>query len=165
MTQQSSQPLTPKSYLAINKMLHAMFLAAMIGFAVVMSVLTDSWQIILDFSDIFLIIVPIVAMSCLMLSRVLFNKKLETVQSLTDLKSKMERYQTARLIMYALIEGPAFLSLVWFSISENAFFLLIALGLIIYFITLKPTSHSIETDLHLTPTMRQQFKNLNEPIV
>ena len=164
MTLQPSQPLTPKSYLAINKMLHTMFLAAMIGFAVVASVLTDSWQIVLDFSDIFTIIVPVVAVSGLVLSRVVFNKKLETVQSLTDLKSKMERYQTARLIMYALIEGPALLALVLFLNSENAFFLLIALGLIIYFITLKPTSHSIEADLHLTPSMRQQFRNLNEPI-
>ncbi|MCK7590742.1 hypothetical protein M0G43_09165 [Subsaxibacter sp. CAU 1640] len=165
MTQQPKQPLTPKGYVAINKMLHTMFLTAMIGFAVVVSVLTDSWQIVLDFSDIFMIIVPIVAVSGLMLSRVVFNKQLETVQSLTDLKSKMERYQTARLIMYALIEGPALFALVLFLNSENAFFLLIALGMILYFIILKPTSHGVETDLHLTPAMRQQFRNQNEAIL
>jgi hypothetical protein len=94
----------------------------------------------------------------------LYQLNISKLKDKHSLKEKLSGYQSAKIIKYALIEGPAFFSIVIALNTENSYFLTIAAALIGYLYFQKPTKEQIESDLELTGKMRSQFQKMDEPV-
>ena len=110
-------------------------------------------------NNVFIYIVPITAALGYFSSQFIFRKQLGSIKRESTLDSKLSRYQTASIVRYALIEAPAFLALIAYFLSGNALHLVIAIALLLYFFSLRPTSLKMMNQIPFTSEEEQQFKN------
>lgn len=115
-------------------------------------------------NDIFIYVFPLIALAGVFASKFLFNLFIKNLKSHETLQAKLAGYQTASLIKFALIEGPAFLNIVWFSQSGNLLYLTIGGVLILFLFMQRPKAEKIETELELNSEHKRQFQKLDEPI-
>lgn len=140
----------PKPFLQTLSMLHiGLFigLVAFTGFAYYTgdTLKTESYPN----GDVFLYLVPIGAIVGYFFSNYMFKNMVDKIPEKLPLQSKLSRYQSASLIKYAILEAPAFLTLFAFLQSSHALYLTIAVTLIIYFFTQRPTEEKIIKALSL----------------
>jgi hypothetical protein len=115
-------------------------------------------------NDIFIYIFPVIALAGIFASKVLYRLFLNPLKQKEQLQDKLAGLQSASFIQYALIEGPAFLNIIWFSQTGNLLYLTIGAVLLIYLFTLRPTKTKIENDLELKGEHKRQFNKGNEPL-
>ncbi|GMN10548.1 hypothetical protein MTsPCn9_24760 [Croceitalea sp. MTPC9] len=115
-------------------------------------------------NDIFIYIFPMIALAGIFASKVLYRLFLNPLKQKEQLRDKLAGLQSASLIQYALIEGPAFLNIVWFSQTGNLLYLTVGGVLLIYLFILRPTKTKIENDLELKGEHKRQFNKGNEPL-
>ena len=115
-------------------------------------------------NDIFIYIFPMIALAGIFASKVLYRLFLNPLKQKEQLLDKLAGLQSASLIQYALVEGPALLNIVWFSQTGNLLFLTVGGVLLIYLFILRPTKTKIENDLELKDEHKRQFNKGNEPL-
>ncbi|SHG84992.1 hypothetical protein [Flagellimonas flava] len=158
-------PTTPNKFIKTLTIIHLALMTGPILFGFV--AYSQAKDAILDYSDseqIFLIVVPILALSGIFMGNLLFNQILRSSSKESGLQGKLARFQIASILRYALIEGPAFLGVVVFFITENLTYLYIAAVLILYLYLLRPTKDKIERGLKLRGADRDQFNRLDQPV-
>lgn len=157
--------MTPNSFVKTLTLIHSVLIMGLVTFAGV-SLYLGNGEINFDFNteDTFLIILPVLAITALVLSRIIPQKLLESTKETQDLRKILTQYQTASIIKYALIEGPALVGIVMFMSTSNAAFLAISGVLIIYLLLQKPTKTKIENELKLRGEPRNQFMKYDEKI-
>ena len=101
-------------------------------------------------ADIFTYLVPIVAAVGYFASKALFQKLINTIAHNGGPQNKLGRYQLASIIKYALLEVPTILALIAYYLNSNMLHLVIALCLIIYFFSQRPTRKKVLDDLKLS---------------
>lgn len=109
-------------------------------------------------SDFFIYLVPIVALMGYFASKTLFQKMIAAIALDHETKAKLGKYQTASLIKYALLEGPALLSFFAFMQERNALYLAIGIGLCLLLAFERPTKKNLEQQLPLTWEEKQSLK-------
>lgn len=114
----------------------------------------------MDKEDIFIYIVPLLAVAGYFASQFLFKKLLSGIEKEDELQAKLVKYQAASLIKYALIEGPAFVALFAYYGNGNALHLVIAIALMVYQFAQKPTATKLTKELPLTLEEQKQFDTL-----
>ncbi|RDY58879.1 hypothetical protein [Flagellimonas nanhaiensis] len=117
-----------------------------------------------DTEDVFLIVVPVFAISGLFLSDFIFRQLIKKIPSKDSLRQKLARYQSASIIKYALLEGPAIFGAVAFFNTQNLAYLLIAGILVLYLALQYPTKDKIERNLNLRGEEKSQFNRPNQPL-
>ncbi|MBO0322693.1 hypothetical protein J0X14_10330 [Muricauda sp. CAU 1633] len=163
--QDTKNSFTPASYVKILSFLHLGILATPLILAVFFYFqIQDTHLSFSNSDDIFLAIVPIIAVGSIFLSDFLFRKMVKNISNAMGLKEKLARFQTACIISYALIEGAALFSIVIFYNTQNFAYLFIGLFLLFYLYLKKPTKDKIEHQLNLQGAQKAQFNRLNEPI-
>jgi len=110
-------------------------------------------------NDIFIYVVPLAALMGYFASKALFQRMLSAITIADETSSKIATYQTASLVKYALIEGPAFLALIAFMLNGNALHLSIGIGLWLLLAYDRPTKAKLARDLPLTMEEKQQLNN------
>ena len=100
--------------------------------------------------DVFLFVVPIMAVGCFALSAFLFKKNLSIAVNKATLKEKLMAYQTAFIVRFAPLEGASLFGIVCFMQTGNLLFIIISGLLALYFLSLRPTKDKIENDLNLS---------------
>lgn len=113
-------------------------------------------------NDIFIYIFPIIGLGGIFASKVIYRLFLNPLKQKENLRDKLAGLQSASLIQYALIEGPAFLNIIWFSQTGNLLYLTIGGVLLIYLFILRPNKAKIENDLELKGEHKRQFHKGNE---
>lgn len=93
--------------------------------------------------DVFLIVVPILALFSIFSGIQLFKKRVENTYPNQGLQTKLGIYQTALIIQWALLEGAALFSVVAFLLSANFLFMLIAIFLLILLFNAKPSKDNL----------------------
>lgn len=139
-----------KSYFKTLKLLHLSLVAGLSIFLVLAVVQGNGFQADLSNTSTFLYLVPIVALLGYFGSQVLFKKMLAKIAHSDSLNQKLQRFQSALLVKYALIEAPAFFSLFAYYITGNALPLVIAACLLAYLFVQRPTKEKLETSLRLS---------------
>lgn len=114
--------------------------------------------------DIFIYIFPLIALVAIFTSKVVYRTFLKPLKQKEHLRDKLAGLQSASLIQYALIEGPAFLNIIWFGQTGNLLYLTIGGVLLIYLFILRPTKTNIENDLELKGEHKRQFNRFDEAI-
>jgi hypothetical protein len=157
-------PQTPATFLRNITIIHLALAAGQVLFGAV--VLSISKRIIInvrDTHDPMVYLVPLLAITCFILSNFLFKKVLSTaIKPDSTLRQKLLYYQTALIIRLALLEGPSLFGIVAFFLTGSLFFLLISAFLVGYFIYIRPTKGNIEEVLELNYEEKEVFSRREE---
>lgn len=113
----------------------------------------------MDNQNLFLYIVPVFALLGYFGSQFVFKNILSKIRTDAKLDEKLNTYQTASIIKYALIEGPAFLAIVAYNSSGNALPLVIGICLILYLAVQRPNLEKIIENLPLTLEEKRKLEN------
>ena len=153
--------LTAKGFIKTISIIHLALMSGLLLFGTYVYLQNNEWELILSNSnDIFFFIVPVLAISGILLGNYLYKKQIDTLSNNNSLKGKLVGFQTASLIKYALIEGPAFLGIRVSMNNGNLLYLIISTGLIAYFFTQRPTREKIERDLNLNRELKDEFRKM-----
>jgi hypothetical protein len=87
----------------------------------------------------------------------LYNKRLQSIPDETDVNTRLNLYRAAFLLRCACIEGPGFLSVMFFMLTGNYIFAGIAGLLILLLISNYPKRDKIATILELTEDEKVNF--------
>jgi hypothetical protein len=115
--------------------------------------------------DIFVYIFPLIALGGIFAGNFIFKKLLSNIKKNENLQHKLAGYQTASLVKFALLEGPAFLNIIWFSQTGNLLYLTIGMVLVLFLFMQRPTKIKVESDLELIGEHKRQFNRLDDPIL
>jgi hypothetical protein len=98
-----------------------------------------------------------VALSSFIASNFIFKQLLNNIAQKNTLREKLMAYQSALIVRYALLEGASLFGIVCYLLTGNLLFLLISGGLVLYFVTIRPTKSSIQNDLNLSYEDQTEF--------
>lgn len=99
--------------------------------------------------DVFIWIIPAVAVAGLASSILIFRVKIRIARSIEDFKPRLLAYQRALIISWALLEGPALLAAIAYLISGEMFFFYIAVMLIVILFFSRASRQKLVVDLQL----------------
>ena len=150
--------MRPKSFKTTLSIIHFALLAGIVLFLVFVYLQNQSFKIDTDSSDVFIYIIPIVAAMGYFGSLFIFKKIVDAITREAILENKLKKYYTASIIKYALIEGPTMIAIVAYYLSCNVLHLIIALSLLVYLFTQRPTNEKITKELKLN---REEEKQLD----
>ncbi len=157
--------ITPKKMITTLTFIHLSFVSMLVIFAAAIYIIGEEWLFNFGSMDFgFPYFVPIAAIAGLILSDFLFKKLLKALESKNGLLGKLRGYQSAVLVKYALIEGPALLAVISAFMSGNLAYLAIGALLIFYFVLQRPTMLKVGSDLKLSGELKSQFEKQDEPI-
>jgi len=143
-----------------NNLIYNYLLIAQAAFAGIVFTISDNRIIITNFkNDMLLIILPVFAVFAIFGADFLFKKLIAVASTKNTLLEKLNVFRTASMIRYALVEAPTLFAIVRYLTEGNLLYLIIAVGLIIYFITLKPTAKRIIEALNLTYQEKSEFES------
>lgn len=154
--------MKPKSFIKKLAIIHGSLCVGLAIFAAFAYFHNGSFAVGTDSTDVFIYIVPIVAMAGYFGSKLVYQKLLRNLHQEESLKTKLQRYQLAAILKYALLEGPAFLALIAYYYSGNALHLVIALSLVVYVFFQRPTLKKLKSELPLRLEEEKEFYTLNQ---
>ena len=114
--------------------------------------------------DFFIYVFPLIGLIGVLASAFMFKTLTKNIAEKSSLQEKLAAFQSASLIRYALLEGPALLNLVWFSKTGNLLYLTVAGVLVLLLVLQRPTRLKIDRELQLKGEHKRQFNRLDEPI-
>lgn len=157
--------LTPQKFLKSLSLIHLALAFGLILFAGVTVFLNSGKETAIRYTDdVFVNVLPVLALVCILTSITLFKKQLITLQSKDSLKDKLKGYQSAFIVRLALLEGPCLFGIVCYLVTGNFFHLIVAGLIILYFISLRPGKEKVETDLKLSHEQQVQFEKSEESL-
>ncbi len=109
-------------------------------------------------SDVMFFIVPLLAIVGIFAGNYLYENNIKGLASKNTLREKLSGFQSASIIKYALLEGPALLGIVDFMKDGNQYFLIISLILLAWLIAQRPTRDKVERDLKLEGSLKSEFQ-------
>lgn len=145
--------------------MHLSFFAAMFFFAGLSYFLNQNH--VLDFENIettYLIALVLLSLFGIFGGQTVKRKNIEKASNSSSLRQKLGTYQTASLINYAFIEGPALFGIVLYLQTSEFIYLLVALILMMYFLTLRPTKEKISKSLQLNREHQMEFNKENQEL-
>lgn len=164
--QNNTPPITSKSFLRTFTIIHLALVAGVLVFGIMSYMLTKNQILSFTYSgDVMFYVVPFMAITGILAGNYLYKNIISGLASKNTLKEKLSGFQTASIIKYVLLEGPAFLSIVAFSNEGNQYFLTIALLLLGWLILQRPTRDKVEKDLMLEGSLKSEFQQENKPLV
>ncbi|MEC7265155.1 MAG: hypothetical protein VXW38_15555 [Bacteroidota bacterium] len=156
---------TPAGFLKIMSFLHLGITATPIILGILFYTQSQGAQMNFDTSgDMFMAIVPVVAIGSIFLGDLIFKKMLGSLPKGSSLRDKLAKFQTASIIKFALLEGAALFAIVIFSNTQNLTYLIIGAFLIFYLLLQRPTKDKIERILDLRGEEKAEFNQMNEPL-
>ncbi len=148
----------PKLALKTLKVLHSAFCLSILVFSVVVYFVTDDHSFFnTEGMNALYYGIPILAVLLIYGSKGVYANALSKIPNDMPLEQKISNYSTANIIRYAMIEGPAFLCVAVSFMSGSLLFLIIALCILLYLYSIKPTKAKLIEDLNLNFEERKQF--------
>jgi len=151
MAYYQTQPQSPKTILKTLPIIHIALLLGQVLFCIV--VFTTQKQTpkfnISTTADPFLFVVPVMAIASFATSNFLFRQQLTIAAGKPTVAQKIQSYQAASIVRFALLEGASLFGIVTYLLTGNLLFISISGLIILYFIFIRPTKDKIVSDLNL----------------
>lgn len=144
--------LTSKSYFTSLKIIH-FALTAGIAFFLLIAIglqFTGFEPELKEMEMILLGITVFAAISGIFTGNLLFRKRLEQLVEQKSLEKKLLGYQSALSLKYALVEGPAFFTIVAYLMTANIMFPVITVLLVFTMVLFAPRKDKLISDLNLS---------------
>ncbi len=94
-------------------------------------------------------IIPVAAVSLILMGRFLFSQRLQQIGSETDETSRWNQYRAAVIVRMALTEGASLICIVIGYVSKESWLLDMALLIIVYFNFLNPKRDTVIRDMNI----------------
>ena len=104
-------------------------------------------------------VTAVAATSGIFAGNMIFRKRLEQLVELKNLNEKLTGYQSALIVKYALIEGPAFFTVVAYLLTTNVLFPVIAVFLVVVMVLSAPRKDKLISDLNFSTKETSVFEN------
>lgn len=111
-----------------------------------------------------LIAVPLFALAGIFASNIVFKQKLKIIAEHNNLKEKMIIYRSAIIVKLALVEGPAFFTVIAYLITGDLIFLGIIIVLLLIFLIYTPTRNKLINELELSKSDSDLISNPDSEI-
>lgn len=105
---------------------------------------------VLKMKDTLQMIAPAMAIGGLLGGGVLYRSFLGKIDKNADITTKLNSYQTASILRYALLEGPSIFASVCFLLTGDLIFLGLSGIIILAFVFHRPTKDKIALELNLS---------------
>lgn len=157
----TNPPQTEKAIFKTLTFIHFAFCFAVLIFGLAAIVITEKASIYVeDRDDLFFYFVPLFAITLAFVGNFLFQLNLKKIKENATLKEKLAHYQTAKLIQFAMTEGPALFGISVFLISANQYYLIISAVFLAYLVFLRPTKTAIKDHLNLNAEQVLEFRKV-----
>ena len=154
--------MQPKSFIKTLTIIHGSLCIGLGVFGAFAYLQNGSFAVTTDSNDVFIYIVPIIAIASYFGSKFIYQNLIRNLPKGEPLTTKLQRYQLASILKYALIEGPSFLALFAYYNSGNAMHLVIAISLLIYLFFQRPTWEKLKSELPLSLEEEKEFDTLKQ---
>ena len=153
--------LTTGEYLKALKVIHIGLTAGMAIFLIIAVVLQLKGfePELKEIEMILLGVTAFAAISGIFAGNMIFRKRLEQLIELKNLNGKLTGYQSALIVKYALIEGPAFFTVVAYLLTTNVLFPVIAVFLVVVMVLSAPRKDKLISDLNFSTKETSVFEN------
>ena len=161
MDHNTSTRLTPKGFMKTISIIHYALVAGVLALGLVnflQTAISPDQE-----NNAMTYLFPVFGLMGIFVGSIIFKQMLPKLKTENLLSKKLMGYQTACLIRWALIEGPALLNIVWFGNTGNSLYLAVGATLVIYLTWLRPTKQKLEQELELKGELLNQFKKEDEP--
>lgn len=143
-----------QKFLNFFKKLQIIFYAILTGPSIFLTIvfflnLQETEVKVFEQENLFLIISGIIAFSNLFLANLVPKMLINKIQANESLDSKLQKYQSASIIKYALLEAPAIIATVGYLLTANVIFVGIALAMLLVLFLQQPNKTSIEQELEI----------------
>ncbi|MDB4293128.1 hypothetical protein N9954_06930 [Maribacter sp.] len=146
------------AFLRVLTLIHASLLLGLLAFSVIVYFNNPDFETGIDSNDLFVYLVPMTAVIAYFGSTFIFQKFLQAIEPQDKLQEKLNKYQTATIIKYALLEGAAILALMAYYVQGNIMHLIIALCLMVYLYSQRPTKKNFLKDVKLSSEELKQLQ-------
>lgn len=146
------------SLTVLNTIFFGLLMGQVIFGVIAYVMLTENQYFSLSKDTAFFAVVCCVAVLGIYAGQFLFKKQLEKVHSAETLQKKINGYQTALIVKWALIEGHSLLALVAFLVTNNLLFFIVFICLVSFFFFQKPTKEKLIFDLELSRDMQKELR-------
>lgn len=161
-----TQPQTSKQYFTSLKIIHiAMLMGQMMMLLMFYFIVQSNGEGISpneegdNFAFILKAIASFLVVSCVLLSQLIPKTQLKTIRKMASLKQKLKDYRALQIVKYALLEGAAMATLVFYFITGELFFLMLVLPLVLVFFFERPSQFKTISDLELKKDDRTLIDN------
>jgi len=151
-----------KQYFSFLSIIHMALIAGQLVFIAVVLFLLSSgaWEAILvEETNLFLIIVAIATAGGFYLGNFIYGKQLESIKQLADFKEQLAKLKGIIIMRFALLEGPMFLSILFYLFTGSWYFMVFAVLLVLLFLKLKPNKEQVISDLELSDEIKKLLEN------
>jgi DMSO reductase anchor subunit len=131
------------NYIIYFAILTGLFVFAVLGYFVISQSVQQADESLLN---IFMFIVPTIAIVMIFLSRFMYNKISQQVNNVSSLSEKIGKYRTAKIVSWAMLEGAGLFVIVAFIITQSNFFLIVFFVIVGAFILSKPSIEEFLND-------------------
>jgi hypothetical protein len=157
--------LTPKSFLTTLTIMHLSFFGAMLFFAGMAYYVNQNHAFNFENLDMtYLFILVLIGVFAIFGGHYVKIKQLKKARNYSGLREKLGIYQSASLINYAFVESAAFFGIILYLITSEFSYLLVALILMIHFLTIRPTKEKIIKSLQLGREHQMEFNRENQEL-
>lgn len=157
---------TPREYFKALKILFYALIAGLVFYAITATGIQKmelTSPVTIHFSNIVMPILLFIVMACIILSRVLFQRRLIEIKEKRSLQDRLTGYRGAMILRWALLEAPAFLLLTAYLLTGQQLYLALTLIILVRFITSRPTCQRTIEELTLTPTEAGALRDEEKP--
>ncbi len=143
--------ITYRHYLKTLLILHLGMMMAQLIFIAIIFVLVNEESSIIDLytQNIFLIAVPSAIILIISMGKYFYQVKLKKITREKELASKFKSYLIIQIIQFAFAEIAALTCFLASFLSQNLVFVYGSIGILLYFLTLRPTKIKLEKELQL----------------
>jgi len=145
-----------------NYILYYSLLAGQVLIALVISylIIDTEKNFTWDMSNPFHLVAPILMLSAVSMSSLLFTNKMEEAKNIKGLYGKLEHYRSSIILRSALLEGANLVCVIFFFLEQNYFFLLLFFLGFCVFLLVRPSEDSFREKYRLTEEERMKFKKM-----
>ncbi len=143
--------ITYKGYLKMLTLLHLGLMVGQLFFIGIIFVLVNEEKSSIDINtqNILLIGIPVFILLSIFTGRFIYQQQLKKIRLKTDLRQKLISYRTFCIIQFALIESGALMCIIASFLTQNLVFVYGNIGVLLYFLSLRPVKSKIENVLNL----------------
>jgi len=155
--------MTSAAYFRALSILHLALMLGVALFSIISFILiyTGSFPPVDEATGkIFSIVAAVVALIMVVVSKIVFKKKMLLVNAENDLQNKLNQYRAALIVQYAMLEFPALFAVIAALLSGNKILLLLVIGLLAIMFAQRPTLSKALSELDLTD---QESIKLEDP--
>ena len=141
--------ITYRHYLKTLLLLHLGMMMAQLIFIAIVFVLVNEESSLIDLytQNILLIAVPIAIILIISMGKYFYQVKLKKITREKELAPKFKSYQIIQIIQFAFAEIAALTCFLASFLSQNLVFIYGSIGILLYFLTLRPTKIKLEKEL------------------